>query len=1010
MQLVAMVSTSLIEILEMTKLARGALYGERKSRKSSIASFTLAAPLSDTTPLVQTSFHSVLAAWAYANLDQNRAEQEMFSLFQGQWLNGLVPHTIYGYVANRSNTDPYLQTFPQLDKLQTENSYIPGPSLWQNRSFGVTSRTSNELKGNAANGNNYMEHNNNGPPASIYTSSLASLPLHASVILKMRLGAGVSDAFLRYIMPKLIDWHEYLYTQRTVNALYFDKSTGQYGSWLPKNSPIKDPKIFRTDGRYDNLIVSLHPWEALVTYDQPDLDLVLLETNDGYNETLYNVALDLATCVNIHPNTSATSRSCPYGIIDIAYNSILLQATRDLYSLCENILYNTGIGEQGIVTQKDCDKIQGWVESHYKDFKQFVTDRYKAEQQRRASGGTIRLAITGLNLWGNASVAVPLEFLGDLYGIVVHESTGQGPNSNKDAAQESSLLDDSEAQATISQLLNPAAFLSLHPLRVGTHNSAFTTGKSTTITGRKSCAAWPVYNVPLVLSLQASSTQNYVFLSQYLNETTRSEVCYYPTSITTTRSNLHNKHEDESPATRRKNRGYTSYGLRSLQRRKVVNDNPVNKKMERLITSPNHDTDSIIIQDDSSQCVCSFADAHDPDTKQLGLYSNQINSSLTAAALLIILNPAAPLPINPLPLTLLYILGIIEMIVVCLITSACLALSGVNLRVVQLQYKKEKLLMDEGKYRSKKMREKARRYKEMLRRRREAARRRAEAKRREEEEARRHASSNASTTSNADNDNSGGYLWSILSYVPGVRTLYDTARQVGRLEREIDYLDGSEEGEDETGRHLQNADLNISGDTDEGTTYHSDTENTYNTDSYTRRGRSSRTKYQSVIEGNFDREHSQSLLGNNVQRTDDMMSETSDTFFQDVEYDDSTGGQTITTKEKYSSYQSDNNSTSYYHEHNNNKQDVQHNDGEMSSHYGNLTSLIDISEIDSVLDGDETGGRWDASSNTHPQKQDDNRQRTDNVGRQSRSGPLSRVSASSSVGSPPDSSSRYGSM
>ena len=58
----------------------------------------------------QWSWDSAFIAMAYAHYDSARAIQEMRSLFEGQWQNGLLPHTIF----NRAASD-----------------YSPGPEFWR---------------------------------------------------------------------------------------------------------------------------------------------------------------------------------------------------------------------------------------------------------------------------------------------------------------------------------------------------------------------------------------------------------------------------------------------------------------------------------------------------------------------------------------------------------------------------------------------------------------------------------------------------------------------------------------------------------------------------------------------------------------------------------------------------------------------------------------------------------------------------------------------------------------
>ena len=58
----------------------------------------------------QWSWDSAFIATGYAHYNQGRAEQEMRSLFAGQWSNGLLPHIVFNSAVN---------------------DYKPGPEFWR---------------------------------------------------------------------------------------------------------------------------------------------------------------------------------------------------------------------------------------------------------------------------------------------------------------------------------------------------------------------------------------------------------------------------------------------------------------------------------------------------------------------------------------------------------------------------------------------------------------------------------------------------------------------------------------------------------------------------------------------------------------------------------------------------------------------------------------------------------------------------------------------------------------
>jgi len=117
----------------------------------------------------QWSWDSAFVCMGLARHRHDRAQEELLSLFRGQWSSGLVPHIVF-------NTDV------------ARFAYFPGPELW---------RSSKQPTA----------------PRDVETSGLTQPPLHALAALRTHLCAPDLDdsrAFLRVLFPKLVAQHRHL--------------------------------------------------------------------------------------------------------------------------------------------------------------------------------------------------------------------------------------------------------------------------------------------------------------------------------------------------------------------------------------------------------------------------------------------------------------------------------------------------------------------------------------------------------------------------------------------------------------------------------------------------------------------------------------------------------------------------------------------------------------------------------------------------------------------------------
>jgi hypothetical protein len=114
----------------------------------------------------QWNWDSGFIAMGYAHYNQKKAQQEMLSLFEHQWPNGMVPQIVF-------NPDAL-------------GSYFPEPDFWQ-------------------------------VPGGRLTSGITQPPLHATACWHIHESAkdkGEARVFLKTMFPKLIASHRYLYRHR----------------------------------------------------------------------------------------------------------------------------------------------------------------------------------------------------------------------------------------------------------------------------------------------------------------------------------------------------------------------------------------------------------------------------------------------------------------------------------------------------------------------------------------------------------------------------------------------------------------------------------------------------------------------------------------------------------------------------------------------------------------------------------------------------------------------------
>ena len=241
----------------------------------------------------QWSWDSACIAIGYSGWDQERAQAELRSLFGGQWRDGLLPHIRFARDAR----------------------YFPGPEFWQTHLARLA-------------------------PREPQTSGIVQPPVHATAVWKVfRRARDGEEAkrFLRELQPKLAAWHEYLYRERTRG------DDGLVEIWHPwesgmDNSPLWDDALARITP----------PPEAIPLYERVDVEFVdaaQRPTNDHYDRYAYLVKLYR----DWRYEPDRIRDECPFVVRDVLFNSLLVQANRDLAEICR-------------VVKADPEPFDGWAE------------------------------------------------------------------------------------------------------------------------------------------------------------------------------------------------------------------------------------------------------------------------------------------------------------------------------------------------------------------------------------------------------------------------------------------------------------------------------------------------------------------------------------------------------------------------------------------------------------------------------------------------------------------------
>jgi hypothetical protein len=160
----------------------------------------------------QWSWDSAFISVGWAHIDPGRAQQELVSLFRGQWSSGRVPQIVF-------NTNADAQ------------AYFPGPDFWQSDTI------------------------DEAPVAP--TSGIVQPPVHARAVLRACSAEPESASgqeFLRRMYPRLVAWHAYLRQCRELDGTGLASIVHPWESGLD-NSPSWDHVLAEHEYRPDETFV-----------------------------------------------------------------------------------------------------------------------------------------------------------------------------------------------------------------------------------------------------------------------------------------------------------------------------------------------------------------------------------------------------------------------------------------------------------------------------------------------------------------------------------------------------------------------------------------------------------------------------------------------------------------------------------------------------------------------------------------------------------------------------------
>jgi hypothetical protein len=220
----------------------------------------------------QWNWDSAFSALGWMTFDEPRAWRELTRLFEGQWPDGMMPHIVF----HRWNGD-----------------YFPGPEVWRTR---------------------------HDPP----TSGMTQPAVLATAVRRCWEGAKdrpLAEANAAALYPCLLAWHRWWAAARDPEQTGLVAMLHPWESGMD-NSPAWDEAFAR---------VRPEPVSAIRRTDTGHVDPSMRPSEDFYKRVI--ALVDLYAGLDWEP--ARLWRETPFKIADLAINSILHHANRDLLALAE---------------------------------------------------------------------------------------------------------------------------------------------------------------------------------------------------------------------------------------------------------------------------------------------------------------------------------------------------------------------------------------------------------------------------------------------------------------------------------------------------------------------------------------------------------------------------------------------------------------------------------------------------------------------------------------------------
>jgi len=219
-------------------------------------------------------FHAL--GWMYINPE--RALQEIKSMFKGQWENGMLPHIVFH---------------------QENENYFPGPAEWKT-------------------------HTSPYHVKNIPTSGISQLPVFGFFLERLdqiatQIGYDIKD-FIVEIAPKIIQFHNYLYTNR--DPLKEGLPFVLHNWESTDNAPI-------WDDIWDRMQVEKARDVSLLRKDLKNVDASMRPTNEHYKRYIYLIDL----LVDQKYDATTLLGNYPFLVQENLFLSLLIRSNEGLIKL-----------------------------------------------------------------------------------------------------------------------------------------------------------------------------------------------------------------------------------------------------------------------------------------------------------------------------------------------------------------------------------------------------------------------------------------------------------------------------------------------------------------------------------------------------------------------------------------------------------------------------------------------------------------------------------------------------